>query len=110
MFASPMTHDAYTVDWICALSPEAAAATAMLYKTHPNLSKPDGDKNTYILGDISGHNVDHLGIGDVPNTNQDIRLEDIVVSKPTGTFGGVIQYDYGKTVCDGKLQKTGMLK
>ncbi|PGH36605.1 hypothetical protein GX50_00464 [[Emmonsia] crescens] len=51
-----------------------------------------------------------VGIGGgVPNTNQDIRLEDIVVSKPTGTFGGVIQYDYGKTVCDGKLQQTGML-
>ncbi|PGH36606.1 hypothetical protein GX50_00465 [[Emmonsia] crescens] len=59
MSASPMTHGAYTVAWIRAIPLEAAAATGMLDKTHPNLSKPDGDKNTYILGDISGHNVDH---------------------------------------------------
>jgi nucleoside phosphorylase len=35
--------------------------------------------------------------GGVPSTRNDIRLGDIVVSKPTGALGGVMQYDYGKT-------------
>jgi hypothetical protein len=38
-----------------------------------------------------------VGIGGgVPSTNEDIRLGDIVISKPTGVLGGVVQYDYGK--------------
>lgn len=39
----------------------------------------------------------------------DIRLGDIVVSRPTGSLSGVVQYDYGKTVREGKLQRTGSL-
>ncbi|GAM33873.1 nucleoside phosphorylase [Talaromyces pinophilus] len=50
-----------------------------------------------------------VGIGGVPSINADIRLGDIVVSKPTRDFGGVIQYDYGKTISEGSLQRTGML-
>jgi hypothetical protein len=41
--------------------------------------------------------------------NADIRLGDVVVSMPTATSGGVIQYDYGKTLHDGRLQHTGSL-
>lgn len=40
-----------------------------------------------------------VGIGGgVPNiqANHDIRLGDVVVSQPEGTFGGVIQYDLGR--------------
>ncbi|KAJ5802105.1 uncharacterized protein N7503_004555 [Penicillium pulvis] len=48
--------------------------------------------------------------GGVPHTRTaDIRLGDIVVSKPTGTTGGVIQYDYGKTLTSGRFQRTGCL-
>jgi nucleoside phosphorylase len=51
-----------------------------------------------------------VGIGGgVPSENTDIRLGDIVVSMPTATSGGVIQYDYGKTLYDGYLQRTGSL-
>ncbi|KAN0087102.1 hypothetical protein V8E54_000790 [Elaphomyces granulatus] len=51
-----------------------------------------------------------VGIGGgVPNTKNDIRLGDVVVSKPTGAFGGVVQYDYGKTVSSGVFQQTGMM-
>ena len=39
----------------------------------------------------------------------DIRLGDVVVSKPTGAWGGVVQYDYGKTVASGAFQQTGMM-
>ncbi|KAN0066838.1 hypothetical protein V8E54_015010 [Elaphomyces granulatus] len=50
-----------------------------------------------------------VGIGGgVPRKN-DIWLGDVVVSKPTGAFGGVVQYDYGKTVASGVFQQTGMM-
>ncbi|KAL4778905.1 nucleoside phosphorylase domain-containing protein [Aspergillus varians] len=51
-----------------------------------------------------------VGIGGgVPRDSADIRLGDIVVSKPITTSPGVIQYDYGKTLREGKLQRTGVL-
>jgi nucleoside phosphorylase len=55
----------------------------------------------------------HFGLmvgigGGVPNKDADIRLGDIVVSKPTKGYGGVIQYDYGKAV-HGGLERTGTL-
>ncbi|KAN0082005.1 hypothetical protein V8E54_003303 [Elaphomyces granulatus] len=142
MSAILMSHEDYTVAWICALPLEAAAAKAMLDKIHPQLSQPTGDDNVYTLGEISGHNIAMaclpsgvygivsaaavaanmrttfpsirfglmVGIGGgVPSTKNDIRLGDVVVSKPTGAFGGVMQYDYGKTVSSGVFQQTGMM-
>jgi nucleoside phosphorylase len=51
-----------------------------------------------------------VGIGGgVPRNSSDIRLGDVVVSKPTATAPGVIQYDYGKTLHEGRLQRTGSL-
>ncbi|KAJ4401246.1 hypothetical protein N0V82_010880, partial [Gnomoniopsis sp. IMI 355080] len=51
-----------------------------------------------------------VGIGGgAPSATQDIRLGDIVVGQPTGTTGGVIQYDRGKMMRDGEFQRTGSL-
>src|SRR5271163_3769052 len=51
-----------------------------------------------------------VGIGGgVPSEENDIRLGDIVVSKPTGQSGGVIQYDFGKTMQEGRFERTGSL-
>ncbi|KAL0944678.1 g-protein beta wd-40 repeats containing [Colletotrichum truncatum] len=51
-----------------------------------------------------------VGIGGgAPSRTNDIRLGDVVVSQPTGTSGGVIQYDRGKTVQHGEFQRTGSL-
>jgi nucleoside phosphorylase len=51
-----------------------------------------------------------VGIGGgVPSHSADIRLGDVVVSMPTAISGGVIQYDYGKTLRDGLFQRTGSL-
>lgn len=47
--------------------------------------------------------------GGVPSSTADIRLGDVVVSKPSGTSGGVIQYDFGKTVREGRFVRTGSL-
>ncbi|KAL2801993.1 hypothetical protein BJX63DRAFT_441534 [Aspergillus granulosus] len=50
-----------------------------------------------------------VGIGGGVPSKKDIRLGDVVVSMPAEGFGGVIQYDYGKTLSDGKLHRTGSL-
>jgi nucleoside phosphorylase len=45
-----------------------------------------------------------VGIGGgVSNEENDIQLGDIVVSKPTRQSRGVIQYDFGKTVQEGRF-------
>jgi nucleoside phosphorylase/tetratricopeptide (TPR) repeat protein len=137
-----LTHDDYTVAWICALPLEMAAASVMLDKTHNLLAKPSTDPNAYVLGELNGHYIviaclpdgiygtisastvmAHMvstfprvqfglmvGIGGgVPSTSNDIRLGDVVVSKPVGRYSGVIQYDYGKAVQGGQFEPTGTL-
>ncbi|KIL86291.1 hypothetical protein FAVG1_10689 [Fusarium avenaceum] len=143
--ARPADHkiEDYTVGWVCALPLEMAAAKGMLERVHSNASQQDpADHNSYILGEIWGHNVVvaclPLGIygttsaatvannmlrtfksirfglmvgigGGVPSVENDIRLGDIVVSKPTGTNGGIIQYDRGKTLQQDGFYHTGSL-
>ncbi|KAK1634681.1 hypothetical protein BDP81DRAFT_431764 [Colletotrichum phormii] len=42
-----------------------------------------------------------VGIGGgAPSLEKNIRLGDIVVSSPTGGYGGVLQYDFGKSMAD----------
>jgi nucleoside phosphorylase len=51
-----------------------------------------------------------VGIGGgAPSPNHDIRLGDIVVSIPFNGKGGVIQYDFGKTIQGQCFQLTGFL-
>ncbi|KAL3459200.1 nucleoside phosphorylase domain-containing protein [Aspergillus heterothallicus] len=53
-----------------------------------------------------------VGIGGgIPSRDADIRLGDVVVSKPTHTHGGVIQFDFGKaTTRPGRsFERTGTL-
>ncbi|KAL4947389.1 hypothetical protein BDW69DRAFT_204458 [Aspergillus filifer] len=107
--------DDYTVAWICALPLEAAAARLMLDKTH---TQPQhiGDPNAYQFGELNGH---HIVIAHLPNgiygtvlpllRSNDIRLGDVVVSKPGAEHGGVIQYDYGKAMHGGQFKSTGIL-
>ncbi|KAJ4371885.1 hypothetical protein N0V86_008439 [Didymella sp. IMI 355093] len=50
-----------------------------------------------------------VGIGGgVPSGEADVRLGDVVVSQPHGTFAGVVQYDSGKTTPSG-FERTGAL-
>lgn len=47
-----------------------------------------------------------VGIGGgVPSGKKDIRLGDIVVSYPNGTYTGVVQYDYGKLNGNGDIER-----
>ncbi|PKX99538.1 uncharacterized protein P174DRAFT_448002 [Aspergillus novofumigatus IBT 16806] len=51
-----------------------------------------------------------IGIGGgIPSKDVDIRLGDVVVSRPTGDHGGVVQYDLGKALTGGQFQRTGIL-
>ncbi|KAH6714506.1 Pfs, NB-ARC and ankyrin domain protein [Leptodontidium sp. MPI-SDFR-AT-0119] len=50
-----------------------------------------------------------VGIGGgVPSTEADIRLGDVVVSQPQRTFGGVVQYDFGRRTPN-ELERIGSL-
>jgi hypothetical protein len=53
-----------------------------------------------------------IGIGGgIPSDDEDdICLGDVVVSKPTATFGGVAQFDRGKIHPNGQFERTGSLK
>lgn len=51
-----------------------------------------------------------VGIGGgAPSSKHDIRLGDIVISSHEGNSGGVLQYDYGKTIQDQAFHYTGYL-
>ncbi|KAJ5898084.1 hypothetical protein N7504_008372 [Penicillium tannophilum] len=65
-----LSHDDYTVGWICALPLEMAAAKLMLDTIHPRLPIPSIDQNNYILGNIEEHNI-------------------VIACLPGGTYGTV---------------------
>lgn len=132
------THNEYTVGWVCALPKEQTAATAMLDQRHGDLPKPANDSNTYTLGSIGKHNVviaclpkGHIGnspaatvaaqmVSTFPSVRfglmvgigggipPKVRLGDVVVSTPFGSFPGVVQWDLGKAK-DGGFERTGSL-
>lgn len=130
------SHDDYTIGWVCALPLELGAARGMLDEEHEILPSRPGDSNTYTLGRICRHNIVlaclpnygtaraatvasnmlrsfpniQIGLmvgigGGVPggggDGGADIRLGDVVVGDL------VVQYDLGKTVCDGRFERTG---
>jgi nucleoside phosphorylase len=134
-----LTHDAYTVGWVCALPKEQTAATAMLDEIHASLPKPANDHNAYTLGAIGKHNVaitclpkGTIGTNSAANVATcmvntftsikfgllvgigggvppKIRLGDVVVSTPVDTYPGVVQWDLGKAEDDGHFKRTGAL-
>jgi nucleoside phosphorylase len=47
-----------------------------------------------------------VGIGGgVPSEKKDVRLGDVVVSYPDGTYTGIVQYDYGKLKNNGDIER-----
>ncbi|KAG8414421.1 hypothetical protein J3459_014762 [Metarhizium acridum] len=123
----------YTVGWIAALPLECAAATALLDDVH---KPPEGfeqhhsDSNLYFWGRMGEHNiviasllsgVDGFTSAATTASNLlsslpqirigllDIRLGDVVIGRPEETSGGVVQYDYGKSLPDQTWQPKGTL-
>lgn len=134
-----LTNGDYTVGWICALSKEQTAATAMLEERHPALPKAANDYNAYTLGSIGGHNIviaclPEGGIGTNSAATVATRmvstfplikfglmvgigggippkvyLGDVVISAPVAHYPGVIQWDRGKAEAGGEFRRTGAL-
>ena len=51
-----------------------------------------------------------VGIGSgVPTTKNDMRLGDVVVSRPDEWYRGVVQYDFGKSLSEGRFEHTDAL-
>lgn len=121
-----LTHDDYTVAWLCALPIEKVAARNMLDELHVTPPQPEHDKNIYTFGRICGHNVVIVCQGDMGTTGasivatrmdstfrrlrfgllvgiaggvpeeEDIRLGDVVISQGDGRSGGVVVHDRGR--------------
>lgn len=135
-----LSHAQYTVGIVCPMSIELVSVEAMLDQSHLDLPTINRGQNAYSLGSIGDHNVvitvmpeignNHaaivgtqmkndfprlefallVGIGGGIPGDADVRLGDVVVSKPELSFGGVIQYDMGKYVTSGAFQRTGHLR
>jgi hypothetical protein len=52
-----LTHDAYTVGWVCVLRSELNASRALLDEEHERLQPGEKDDNSYLLGRMGKHNV-----------------------------------------------------
>lgn len=80
---------------------------------------PDGDYGTASAAGVARdmlHSFPNIRIGlmvgiggGAPSRRHDIRLGDIVVSSPDSGIGGVLQYDFGKTIQDESFKLTGHL-
>jgi nucleoside phosphorylase len=57
-----LSHEYYTVGWICPLEVEQIAAMEMLDEEHKRLPQPPMDHNAYNLESIAGHNVVIAGL------------------------------------------------
>ncbi|UPL00202.1 hypothetical protein LCI18_011136 [Fusarium solani-melongenae] len=125
-----LSHNDYTVGWVCALPLELGVATAMLDEEHQTLPVCPGDKNTYTLGRIEHHNVVLVCLPSCGTTKAAIVASHMLRSYPNiqaglmvGIGGGaptsdadirlgdiivgdlVVQYDLGKTVKGGKFER-----
>lgn len=139
MSARPLTHQDYSVGWVCALKEELTAATFMLDTEHPELQTPSSDLNVYTLGCIGGHNIaiaclPEGDIGNIPAATvatrmtstfpsikfclmvgvgggvpPRVRLGDVVISTPVYDTPGLIQWDLGKAQTDNNFERTGAL-
>ncbi|KAF9630381.1 hypothetical protein BFW01_g943 [Lasiodiplodia theobromae] len=52
-----LSHDDYTVAWICPIEVEQIPAILMLDTEHHRLPQSPNDHNVYTLGSINGHNI-----------------------------------------------------
>ncbi|KIW88608.1 uncharacterized protein Z519_10654 [Cladophialophora bantiana CBS 173.52] len=128
----------FTVGWICALPIELTAAREALDEEYERIDEaaqytlgrigkhnvavaclPAGQLGTSAAAAVAVHMQKTfpalqygfmVGIaGGVPSRSVDVRLGDVVISHPQGRYGGVVQYDFGKTGSGGKQLPNGYL-
>ncbi|KAL6801754.1 ankyrin repeat-containing domain protein [Trichoderma sp. SZMC 28012] len=90
MASKPLSYNDYSVGWICALSEERTAATAMLDERHDSLpiSNPS-DTNSYTLGAIGKHNVVVVCLpeGEIGTNSAASVIMQLVTTFPSIKFG-----------------------
>ncbi|CZS79719.1 unnamed protein product [Fusarium graminearum] len=139
MTSMKLTHNDYTVGWVCVLPKEQTAALAMLDCEHPALPKQPTDKNAYTLGAVGEHNVViaclpkgmygtnsaatvaarmldtfpsikfGLLVGIGAGIPPQVRLGDVVVSSPIKQYPGVVQWDFRESIKGGNFKRIGAL-
>ncbi|KAL4956988.1 nucleoside phosphorylase domain-containing protein [Aspergillus filifer] len=108
----------FTIGWICPLPLEYAAAKRALDEPYDEAEYGTGQTGTNAAAAATQKMLSAFPpikhgllvgiVGGVPSDKADIRLGDVVVGQPDGQHGGVVQYDFGKTVLGG-FQRTGAL-
>ncbi|KAI6753602.1 hypothetical protein HG531_005771 [Fusarium graminearum] len=139
MTSMKLTHNDYTVGWVCVLPKEQTAALAMLDCEHLALPKQPTDKNAYTLGAVGEHNVViaclpkgmygtnsaatvaarmldtfpsikfGLLVGIGAGIPPQVRLGDVVVSSPIKQYPGVVQWDFRESIKGGNFKRIGAL-
>ncbi|PIG81608.1 Pfs [Aspergillus arachidicola] len=125
----------FTIGWICPLPLEYAAAKSLLDELYDESEEhttgriynheivitclPAGQMGTNAAAAVAARMVSRfpslkagllVGIaGGVPSDKADIRLGDVVIGQPEKSYGGVVQYDFGKTIMGGFQQRIGSL-
>jgi nucleoside phosphorylase len=103
---SPSDHNSYTLgkigkhNVVIACLPSGRTGTNDAAITAANLASCFQSVKIYLMVGIAGG---------IPSTENDIRLGDVVVSRPGSEGGGVIQYDRGKTLNAGEFVVTHTL-
>ena len=126
----------FTVGWISALPLELEAATAMLDEKYDSSDDTVQyvlgriGRHNIVMGCLPKSQIGtnaaaavatrmqskfpsmQIGLmvgigGGVPSSTADVRLGDVIIGTPQGNFGGVVQYDFGKTGRGGSQTRTG---
>ena len=82
-----LTHDDYTVGWICPLEVELIAALEMLDEEHESLPQPSSDHTVYTLGSIAGKNVVIAGLWKPGNNAAATVVTQMRMTFPNVRFG-----------------------
>lgn len=82
-----LSHDDYTVAWICPLEVEQVAALEMLDEEHQRLPQRENDHNAYNLGSIFNHNVVIAGLPTTGNCSAATVVAQMRNTYPRLRFG-----------------------
>ncbi|RMJ22457.1 hypothetical protein PHISP_06670 [Aspergillus sp. HF37] len=82
-----LSHDDYTVGWICPLEVELIAALEMLDEEHKGLPQPPSDHTVYTLGSIAGKNVVIAGLWKPGNNAAAAVVTQMRMTFPNVRFG-----------------------
>jgi nucleoside phosphorylase len=85
--SNKLSHEDYTVGWICPLEVEQIAALEMLDEEHNRLPQPPTDHNVYNLGEIAGHNVVIAGLHQPGNNPAATVVTQMRMTFPNLRFG-----------------------